>query len=135
MEKIKVTIERNTAGRYSAYLAENNKISFGLLGEGDTVAATIEDFRIGYEEMREVYAADNRNFPELEFEFFYDVASFLEHFSKMFSKSALENITGIHQKQLGHYASGHRHPSQGTVKKIETSLHQLAGELSQVKFA
>ncbi|MDR1628985.1 MAG: helix-turn-helix transcriptional regulator [Oscillospiraceae bacterium] len=115
-------------------MAEDTKVSFGLLGEGSTVSDTVEDFRIGYEEMKDIYHEQQREFPELEFDFRYDVASFLDHFSKIFSKSALESVTGIHQKQLGHYASGHRQPRPETVKRIETSLHSLAKELSQVQF-
>jgi hypothetical protein len=132
--KVKIIIERTASGHYSAHMEEDNKVSFGLLGEGNTVSETIEDFRAGYEEMREVYCEQKRDFPELEFDFRYDVASFLEYYSKILSKSALENITGIHQKQLGHYASGYRQPRPETVKKIETSLHSLARELSQVQF-
>jgi hypothetical protein len=99
--KVKIIIERALSGRYSAYMAESNKIPFGLLGEGNTISDTIEDFRIGYEEMREVYREQRRDFPELEFYFRYNFASFLEYYAKTFSASALKSIAGIHRKQLG----------------------------------
>ena len=43
-------------------------------------------------------------------------------------------ITGVNQKQLGHYISGYRHPSQKTAKKIEDGVHRFSQELSAVRF-
>jgi transcriptional regulator with XRE-family HTH domain len=52
----------------------------------------------------------------------------------MLSKSGLEKITGINQKQLWHYASGLRKPSPATIHKIETGLHNFADAIKQVRF-
>jgi hypothetical protein len=59
-----VIIERNNRGRHSAYCADKQ---FGILGEGNTVEATIEDFMAGVEEMKEVFKEEGRVFPEMEF--------------------------------------------------------------------
>ena len=42
----------------------------------------------------------------------YDLCTFLNAYSSILGKSALENLTGINQKQLWHYASGKRKPSR-----------------------
>ena len=50
-------------------------------------------------------------------------------YCKIFTKSALEWLTGINQKQLWHYANGKSTPRPAQVKKIETALHRLGEEL------
>jgi len=69
--KITAIIEQNSKGRYSAYI-NDDRIKFGILGEGKTVEETIEDFKIGYEEMKETYLAEGKKFQDLEFDFKYD---------------------------------------------------------------
>ena len=129
MRKIKVIIERSEGGKYTAYTESFNE--FGLIGYGDTVDETIEDFIFAYEEIKEIKGA---TVPELKFDFRYDMASFLNLYKEMLSKAGLEIITGVHQKQLWHYASGTKRPRPETVKKIEANLHKFADELKQVHF-
>ena len=73
--KVTVIIERNNRGWHSAYIADD-RIKFGVLGEGNTVEETIDDFKIGVEEIREIYLEEGKEFPDLEFDFKYDTASF-----------------------------------------------------------
>jgi hypothetical protein len=131
--KVNVIIERGLDGTFSAYL-ENNKLAFGLLGEGKTVEETIADFIIGHDEMKELYIELGKPFPgDLEFVFKFDTASFLAYYSNVFSLAGLGRLTGVAQGQLSHYVTGRRKPSQKTVQKIEKSLHDFAAEISQVQ--
>jgi predicted transcriptional regulator len=50
----------------------------------------------------------------------------------IFTRAALERITGINQTQLGHYAAGRSKPRIMQVKKIEKALHELGEELSTI---
>jgi hypothetical protein len=59
--------------------------------------------------------------------------SLLNYYKGIFTNDALERITGINQKQLQHYASGYRKPREAQVKKIQTVLHQLGGELMSIE--
>jgi hypothetical protein len=77
---------------------------------------------------------EGKTAPELDFEIRYDVSSFLDYYSGILSKSGLEKITGINQKQLWHYSSGNRIPKQQTAKKIQEHIHHFADELKQVHF-
>ena len=129
-----VIIERGKDGTYSAYI-ENNQLPFGLLGDGNTVKDAMEDFMNSRDEMKAYYSEKHKSFPEeLEFEFKYDVPSFLEYYSTILSLAGLERLTGVNQGQLSHYVTGHRKPSPRTVAKIERSLHNFANEISQVHF-
>jgi hypothetical protein len=70
---------------------------------------------------------------DYEIEYQYDTQSILSHYASVFSKPALEKLTGINQKLLHHYASGLKKPREAQRKKIETALHALGKELLTVK--
>ena len=133
MKKVKVFVEKSTYG-YSAYM-DDTPLDYSCLGEGKTVEETIADFKQAYQEMKTHYARENKVFEEVEYEFFYDTASFLQEFGKAFSLAGLERITGINQTQLGHYLHGRRRPTKRTIDKIQRGVRNFARELSAVQFA
>ena len=133
-KKINVVIERGIDGSFSAYIADDN-CEFGCIGEGKSVEETKADFMEAVGEMQEVYAEEGSKFPDVEFDFIYDMASFLNYYAYAFSLAGLARITGVNQGQLSHYVTGRRRPSKSTVEKIEQSLHDFANEIGQVKFA
>ena len=133
-KKINVVIERGIDGSFSAYIADDN-CEFGCIGEGKSVEETKADFMKAVGEMQEVYAEEGSKFPDVEFDFIYDMASFLNYDAYAFSLAGLARITGVNQGQLSHYVTGRRRPSKSTVEKIEQSLHDFANEIGQVKFA
>ena len=131
MEKLIVTIAKGKE-TYGAWV-ENFE---GVYGQGDTV----DEAKQSLQEGLSIYVKYNDNIPDIlrgeyEIEYRFDVASFLEYYSKIFSKPALERLTGVNQKQLFHYASGLRKPSEKTVKKIENAFRRFSNELSQVHFS
>jgi len=130
-KKIIAMIARDKNG-YGAWI-ENCQ---GVYGEGDTVQEAKESLLDGLR----LFIEYNRELPEVlrgnyEIEYHFDTPSFLEYYSNIFTKSALERMTGINQKQLGHYVSGYRNPSRKTIGKIDNALHRLSDELSQVRLA
>lgn len=132
--KAQVTIERGTDGSFDATMEYLAEVPFGLLGQGATVAETLADFRNSYREMREMYEAEGKTCPELEFMYKYDVPSFLQYYAYAFTLAGLERITGVNQKQLGHYIAGVRKPSEKTARKIEESIRCFAKDLEAVRF-
>ena len=133
MKHVKVFIEKAENG-YSAYM-EDAGLDYGCTGEGVTVEETIDDFTKAYADIRDYYQRHGKQFEEIEYEFFYDIASFLEEFSKAFSLAGLERITGVSQTQLGHYLHGRRKPSRKTIDKIQQGVWLFARNLTAVRFA
>jgi hypothetical protein len=131
--KVKVIIERGSDNKYSAYM-DYYDFDFGLSGFGNTAKEAIADFYESYEEEKTMCAKEGKVIPELEFDIKYDVYSFLDYYSGILSKSGLEKITGVNQKQLWHYSSGKRKPKAQTVKKIQERIRDFAEELKQVQF-
>lgn len=135
MVRVKVFVEKSSYG-YSAYMAEgDDALEYGLIGEGKTVAEAIEDFKASYEAMKEHFAMEGKHFTDAEFEFYNDIPSFLQQYAYILTLSGLERITGVNQRQLGHYISGYRNPSQKTKQKIVDGIRKFGKELAAVKFA
>jgi len=133
--KVKAFIERGNDGSYGVYIdLEDNTLNYGIIGEGKTSKEAVDDFYTSYNEMKELYASENKHFEEAEFEFKYDTASFLSYYSNVLSLAGLGRLTGVAQGQLSHYVTGRRKPSPKTVRKIEKSLHDFADEIRQIQF-
>lgn len=133
MKKVKAIIERANDGNYSVYMDDDN-LSYLITGTGVTAEQAIESFKENYEDMKRYYAEKGKDFEEVEFDYQYDMASFLSYYSKAFSLAGLSRITGINQGQLSHYVTGHRVPSARTKEKIQQSIKAFAMDLSQVNF-
>lgn len=129
-----VKIERGVDGTYGAYI-ESDNVPFGVLGDGKTVKEAIADFNNSVEDMRAIYAENGEEFPkDLEFDFMYDTASFLQQFAYAFTLAGLERVTGVNRKQLSHYINGVRRPSEKTAHKIEERIHAFGAEILAVRF-
>lgn len=132
-KKTTAIVERGADGKYSIYI-EDADYPYGIIGTGSTVKETMADFDDGYQEMKEYIESEGGTFVEADFEFKYDIPSFLQEYAYAFSLAGLERITGVNQKQLGHYISGYRKPSSRTVRKIEAGIHAFCDQLNMVSF-
>ncbi|MCL2041452.1 MAG: helix-turn-helix transcriptional regulator [Bacteroidales bacterium] len=136
MNTVKAFVEKGNDGTYSVYVdLEEKRLNYGIHGNGDSVKEAIEDFHSAYRAMKEFHKELGKKFVEAEFNIVYDVASFLNYYAGKFSLAGLGRITGINQRQLSHYVNGYTRPTKKTVEKIDDALHQLAGELIQVRLA
>ncbi len=130
MEKVRVFIERGKDGTFAAYMPDDNKLDWGVSGEGESMEAAKADFLAAYEEVRAYYNECGKPFKEAEFVFSYDVPSVLNYFKGVLTLAGLGRVTGINERQLSQYVSGRRHPSERTSRKIEGALHRLGSELT-----
>lgn len=131
MKTVRVFIERAKDGVYSAYMPDDNKLHFNAIGEGATAKEAHDDFLAVVDAFRVDFPEEVAN---LQFDFSYDLASFLAYYGGKLTLAGLSRITGVAQGQLSHYITGHRNPSPRTVEKINHALHSFAAELSQVHF-
>ena len=70
---------------------------------------------------------------EYEIVWQYDVQSLLQYYSKYFTNTALQRMTGIHHKQLWNYLHGVSVPRAAAKQKIEDAFHKLGAELMSIK--
>lgn len=133
MKTVRVNIERGKDGSYGAYMPYDNNLPYGITGDGDSAAAAIADFKAVYEDMKQSFLSDGREFEEVNFAFSYDIPSFLLYYSGKLSYAGLSRLTGISAAQLSQYAKGYRNPSAKTTAKIQSALHAFGKELSQLQ--
>ena len=133
MRKVNAVIERASDGTYSVYM-DADDMSYLVTGTGRTVDEAVRCFQGGYEDMRRYYAEEGKEFVEVEFDYKYDMASFLSYYSGILSLAGLSRLTGINQGQLSHYVTGRRVPSMRTKEKMQQSIRAFASELGQVNF-
>ncbi|PXY39300.1 HicB family protein [Flavobacterium cheongpyeongense] len=131
MRAIKIIIEK-TDNLFSAYAVNVE----GIYAGGETVEEVKKSVLDSIRLIKEYNTSEN--IPtvlkgDYEIVYQFDTVSLLSYYKGVFTNSALERITGINQKQIQHYASGHRKPNEATTKKIETALHKLGEELLAVK--
>jgi predicted RNase H-like HicB family nuclease len=130
MEKIIVVIEKSK-NHYGGY-AENVE---GLYAAGNTPEEVKKDFLIAIELFKE--ANDKEYWPailngEYEIEYKMDVPTFMAVYSDIFTKSAIERLTGINRVQLTHYTSGFRNPRSDKRQKIQQAIYTLADDLKRI---
>jgi hypothetical protein len=86
MKKVRVVVERGSDNKFCAYM-DCDDFSFGLIGSGDTVEETIEDFYASYEEAKEILPRKGKEVPELEFDiqadFIYSSAGYNKYFRRI----------------------------------------------------
>lgn len=129
MKNITVIIER-AEGNFSAYVKEVD----GITASGHS----IDEIKKSVVEALDEYVAFCKDtgleIPDelqghYEICFELDIQSLLQIYEGIFTKSGLEKITGINQKQLWHYAKGVSKPRPAQRQKIESALHRLGNEL------
>ncbi len=86
---------------------------------------------------KEGYAGRNEPVPEwvkhdYEVDFRMEISALLQYYDGVLTRSALSRITGINERQLGHYATGYRKPRKKQREKIIEGFHKLGKEFSSV---
>ena len=133
-KKVTVVIER-ADNNFSAYVKEVDGIT--------ATGGTIDQIKTSVMEAVDEYVSACKELgldvPQAltgpyEIVFELDIQSLLMIYEGIFTKSGLEKLTGINQKQLWHYANGISRPRQAQKQKIENALHRLGSELMSLSF-
>ena len=133
MRRVHAIIERASDGNYSVYM-DADELPYLITGTGKTANEALNCFKGGYEDMKRFYAEEGKEFEAVEFDYQYDMASFLSYYSKILSLAGLSRLTGVNQGQLSHYLTGRRSPSRRTKEKMQRSIRAFAEDLEQVNF-
>ena len=133
MRKVNAVIERANDGTYSIY-SDAEDIDYLVTGTGKTAEEAKKCFEDGYEDIKQYYTKKGLPFTEIEWEYKFDMASFLNYYSKIMTYAGLSRLTGINQQQLSQYANGYRRPSAKTKEKVQNAIYSLASDFSSVRF-
>ena len=130
--KAKAFIEIGKKLDYDIWIDPEANLPFGLLGQGKTISEAKQDFMYCYEDMKKSYAKKGKKMPSVEFEFVYDIPSFLKY--SPFPLTWIEHNTGINKKQLSMYITRRRNPNENTLRKIQGAVNLFLTDYSQVSF-
>ncbi|MGI4873085.1 MAG: hypothetical protein ACRYFX_18150 [Janthinobacterium lividum] len=126
MEKLTVTfLIEKVADGYTAY-AEG----YSLLAEGDTIQETYANAQEALVDQCEVTGETPADFAVA---FRFDIPAFFDAYPVV-NISALGKLVGMNNSLISQYISGKKTPGPKQRARIETGLHELARELSQLAF-
>ena len=133
MEKVIVNVGKTPQG-YSASIDILPGWALGITG-------SFADFRKELQESINIHIVwakeDGDEYPsvfdgEYEFEYKFNIESLLYCYDGILSRAAISRITGINERQLGHYICGRSRPRREQEIKIVNGFHQLGKELLSV---
>ena len=131
MQKIKVQI-----GWMDNYGAGSNEVP-GCVATHKTLEGVKKAYTESLQWHLEAMRADGEELPEVlqgdfELEFELTTQALLHYFNGILTRSALARVTGINERLLGHYATGHRNPRPAQRQKIIDGIHKIGAEFNAV---
>ena len=66
------------------------------------------------------------------FEYIIEMSALLHSLDGILARSTIARASGINERQIGHYASGHRTPRPEQRKKIINGIHAISRELASI---
>ncbi len=132
METIKVTI--SWLDNYGAY---SEKFP-GCVATNKSLEEVKDAFKTAFQLHLEGLLEDGEDISDdikngnYTFEFELNARALFHHYDKIITRSALSRITGINERQLGHYATGRSNPRPKQREKIVDGLHKIGKEFLEL---
>ena len=137
MEKIKVFVEWSNKN-YSAATDDYDRLNGVIVATGTTFEKLQKEFESALEFHIEGCLEDNDSLPEwllsgnYQLEYELATSALLHRLDGILTRSAIARVSGINERQLGHYALGIRNPRPEKRKQIIDGIHQISRELATV---
>jgi hypothetical protein len=133
MERFKVQVSKTPTG----YCAAMDEIPGWIVGVSGSFADLQKEVKESIEFYVECAKTDGEAYPaaldgEYELDYAFTIESLLSFYDGIISRAALSRLTGINEKQLGHYVCGRSHPRREQSQKIVGALHRLGNELTAI---
>ena len=133
MKRVNVIIGRVNKGEYPySAVMEAPDVPFGLNGTGRTVEEAKSELLEAYKEIKNLMEEQGEVCEDLQFDYCYDIPSFLQYYEYVLSLAGLERISGINQRQLSHYINGTSKPRKSTLERFKKGLAAFANALKSV---
>jgi len=128
-----ITVNIDWENNYGAYSEEVS----GCVATNKTLEGVKQAYIEALEFHLQGVRADGDEIPaamqgKYRLDYVLNVRALLHYFERVLTRSALSRVTGINERQLGHYITGHRKPRPEQRKKIVEGLHRIGNEINSV---
>lgn len=129
--KVKLTaiVERGKGKRNFSCFATERVGKCGLAGYGSTAREAMEDIKEVVKEYKEDAAKEGWEFPDVEFDFLFDIGAFFDYYP--FDVTAVAKYIGMNASVLRQYVTAIREPRQAQIDKIRQGIAKLSEDLGQ----
>ena len=137
MEKITVFIgwaEKN----YSAYTNDFERLGGIIIATNKTLDGVKKEFESALQFHIDGCKQDGDTLPEwltsgkYELAYILETSALIHSLDGILTRSAIARVTGINERQIGHYALGIRKPRPQQRDKIIAGIHKISCELASV---
>ena len=136
MEKIQVKI--GWSGDNYSCVADDKSLNGIIVVTNKTLEGLKKDFQESLQFHIEGCIQGGDKLPEwlvegnYELEYITEVSALLHSLDGILTRSAIARVSGINERQIGHYASGHRTPRPQQREKIINGIHRISQDLAMV---
>lgn len=125
--KVLAIVERGKGkGNFSCFVPESID-NYGLSGFGRSSREAMEDIKVTVKEYKEMAAEEGKTFPDIEFDFRFDVGSFFDYYP--IDVTAFAKYIGMNASVLRQYVTGLRVPKKEQIAKIREGIDKISRDL------
>ena len=130
------TIALIEQGKDGSFTIFTPNLQCTITGSGQDVKTAKKDFSNSVSEMILSYSETGRSLPKelqnLTFEYKFDIASLFDYYNWI-NVTKFAKIAGINASLMRQYKKGLSYISEKQANKIESTLHKLGNELSDIR--
>ncbi len=115
---------------YSCYMHVDS-IKAGVLGQGGSARAAMEDMLSGWNELKADMEEDGKKIPDVEISYAFDIGALFSYCDYM-NVSGVSREMGINPSVMRQYIIGVRKPSAGRKTEIINKIRSLAHKMETV---
>ena len=125
--RLTAIVERGRGkGNFSCFATESIG-KYGLAGYGTSARKAMEDIMESVRESREMAAEEGEDFPEVEFDFRFDIGAFFDYYP--IDLTAFAKYIGMNASVVRQYATALREPKQAQIDRIREGIAKFAQDL------
>jgi abortive infection bacteriophage resistance protein len=134
----KIDVKIGWSGNNYSCVADDKVLNGIVVVTSKTLDGLKKEFKESLQFHIEGCLQDGDKFPQwvilglYEFNYIFDVSALLHSLDGILTRSAIARVSGINEKQIGHYAAGIRKPRQTQRNRIINAIHNISKELAEV---
>jgi len=136
MEKINVAI--GWSGKNYSASAQGDELNGVIISTHKTLEGVKNEFNSALQFHIEGCLQDGDILPDwlvsgkYVLDYVLSISALLHSLDGLLTRSAVARVSGINERQIGHYASGHKTPRPQQREKIINGIHTISRELASV---